>query len=359
MGPRNYTNSSSETMIPKENKVLSSEDTGNKKITSERNPKAADDHPNSAIKDILRFKDDYVTYLHGNWYDLTKFQHPGGPVALSLAYQRDSTVLFESHHPFATNRAYLASVLKPYLITSSTVLKYLNTKYSKILAPSNDYKFDFTYAASTLGIQSPEIVGNTILKGSDVRNIIHSSSSSSSSSLTSVGPSSKKNYPRNSITKNEDGSSSDESDTASDASSTSADVSDDLSSSSSSLTETLPTTTKSMDPFEAEIKDIVYNYFQQQLKQQQSSSFSSPSSPLNFFRSTTMRQITKTTWSRWLQLSFLLFFFIFAGIIPLVQGFWPAIVITPTLGWIWMVNHWHDAAHFALSSKWWINYGKF
>jgi hypothetical protein len=31
------------------------------------------------------------TLIHGEWYDLTRFAHPGGPVALGLAYGRDAT----------------------------------------------------------------------------------------------------------------------------------------------------------------------------------------------------------------------------------------------------------------------------
>ena len=42
------------------------------------------------------------TRIHGEWYDLNAFKHPGGPIALSLAKDRDATVLFESHHLFST-----------------------------------------------------------------------------------------------------------------------------------------------------------------------------------------------------------------------------------------------------------------
>jgi len=38
------------------------------------------------------------TRIHGVWYDFAQFDHPGGPVALNLAKDRDATALFESHH---------------------------------------------------------------------------------------------------------------------------------------------------------------------------------------------------------------------------------------------------------------------
>mmetsp|Transcript_18046 Transcript_18046/g.26832 ORF Transcript_18046/g.26832 Transcript_18046/m.26832 type:complete len:807 (+) Transcript_18046:1599-4019(+) len=45
-----------------------------------------------------RAKDHLYTRIHGVWYDLAGFNHPGGPVALNLSRGRDSTELFESHH---------------------------------------------------------------------------------------------------------------------------------------------------------------------------------------------------------------------------------------------------------------------
>jgi hypothetical protein len=42
------------------------------------------------------------TRIHGTWYDLATFQHPGGPISLSLIKDRDGTVLFKSHHLLST-----------------------------------------------------------------------------------------------------------------------------------------------------------------------------------------------------------------------------------------------------------------
>ena len=44
------------------------------------------------------------TIIHGKRYDLSEFKHPGGTRALSMAYGRDATVLFESHHPFTSRK---------------------------------------------------------------------------------------------------------------------------------------------------------------------------------------------------------------------------------------------------------------
>lgn len=39
--------------------------------------------------------------IHGQYYDLSKFNHPGGPQALQVAEGRDATALYESHHQFS------------------------------------------------------------------------------------------------------------------------------------------------------------------------------------------------------------------------------------------------------------------
>lgn len=59
--------------------------------------------------------DRLLTHIHNKWYDLTKFEHPGGPIALSLIHQRDGTALFESHHPFM-KRDSLMKILSKYEI---------------------------------------------------------------------------------------------------------------------------------------------------------------------------------------------------------------------------------------------------
>lgn len=56
-----------------------------------------------------------LTRIHGQWYDLTTFDHPGGPIAVSLINRRDGTALFESHHPFM-KRSRLMKILTKHRI---------------------------------------------------------------------------------------------------------------------------------------------------------------------------------------------------------------------------------------------------
>jgi len=59
--------------------------------------------------------DRLLSRIHNKWYDLTTFEHPGGPVALTLIHRRDGTALFESHHPFM-KREKLMKILSKYEI---------------------------------------------------------------------------------------------------------------------------------------------------------------------------------------------------------------------------------------------------
>jgi delta11-fatty-acid desaturase len=52
------------------------------------------------------------TRIRGIWYDLAKFEHPGGPVAVNLAKNRDATALFESHHYLITHEKLYATLNK-------------------------------------------------------------------------------------------------------------------------------------------------------------------------------------------------------------------------------------------------------
>lgn len=55
--------------------------------------------------------------IRGVWYDLAKFNHPGGPVALKLAEGRDATAMFESHHLFIEHKK-LYAILNKYKVTN-------------------------------------------------------------------------------------------------------------------------------------------------------------------------------------------------------------------------------------------------
>ena len=53
-----------------------------------------------------------LTKIAGKYYDLSSFRHPGGDTALWHAYGRDATVLFRSHHPFASEQRLAATLAK-------------------------------------------------------------------------------------------------------------------------------------------------------------------------------------------------------------------------------------------------------
>lgn len=63
--------------------------------------------------------------IRGKWYELSKFDHPGGPVALALAEGRDATALFESHH-YLMDHTRLHQVLSKYEVAPE-VAKTLKT----------------------------------------------------------------------------------------------------------------------------------------------------------------------------------------------------------------------------------------
>jgi len=89
----------------------------------------------------------HYTHIHGAWYDLTNFSHPGGPVALSLAYGRDATVLFEQSHVF-TDRARLAALLAP-LRAPPALCAALHARFPRAAAEASC--FDFDAAAQNAG----------------------------------------------------------------------------------------------------------------------------------------------------------------------------------------------------------------
>ncbi|KAL7540477.1 hypothetical protein ACHAWF_006685 [Thalassiosira exigua] len=70
-----------------------------------------------------------LTRIHDKWYDLSTFEHPGGPVALGLAKGRDATALFESHH-YLIPRKKLLKILAKYEVPleASTRLSTQNVR---------------------------------------------------------------------------------------------------------------------------------------------------------------------------------------------------------------------------------------
>jgi len=57
--------------------------------------------------------------IRGVWYDFAQFDHPGGPIALNLAKDRDATALFESHHLLVPNNK-LDSILAKFKVDDET-----------------------------------------------------------------------------------------------------------------------------------------------------------------------------------------------------------------------------------------------
>lgn len=53
--------------------------------------------------------------IHGKWYDMSGYNHPGGPIMLKLGEGRDATAMFEAHHPF-TNRVFIEKLLRKHEI---------------------------------------------------------------------------------------------------------------------------------------------------------------------------------------------------------------------------------------------------
>ena len=66
--------------------------------------------------------DPVYTKIRGKWYDFGQFNHPGGPIALSLVKDRDGTAMFESHH-LLVPRLKLENILKKYQVCESKASK--------------------------------------------------------------------------------------------------------------------------------------------------------------------------------------------------------------------------------------------
>ena len=67
-----------------------------------------------------------ITKIHGKYYDLSGFKHPGGPIQIMLAANRDATALFESHHLFS-DKGKIKQILNKYEIKDPERLKNIDT----------------------------------------------------------------------------------------------------------------------------------------------------------------------------------------------------------------------------------------
>ena len=177
-----------------------------------------------------------ITRIHGRYYDVGTFQHPGGCPALECARDRDATALFESYH--ALHRARPLQTLKQYEVTREQA-----EGPGRFLAEARfgDDPFDWDLTLAS--------------------------------------------------------------------------------------------------PFRRDIVACATRYFEAERKRRNLAS---------------IRAAVKAPPRRWIEIALMGLAF-FASLPFLVQGSWAALVITPVLGWLFVVNFWHDALHFGLSRSWHVN----
>jgi delta11-fatty-acid desaturase len=92
------------------------------------------DHEEPSFNSSLNpFNDRLITKIHNKYYDLSKFSHPGGPIAISLIVNRDGTELFESHHLYSTKD--IDQILSKYELLTPPKVE---------INPSNIYNWELT-----------------------------------------------------------------------------------------------------------------------------------------------------------------------------------------------------------------------
>lgn len=80
-----------------------------------------------------------ITKIHGKYYDLTDFNHPGGDDAIWNSYGRDATVMFEQYHPMV-NKTFLETTLNRYEVPENKIMEA-----KKHLLPDEDNIFQFEF----------------------------------------------------------------------------------------------------------------------------------------------------------------------------------------------------------------------
>ena len=173
-----------------------------------------------------------ITKIHGKYYDLKKFKHPGGLDAIWHSYGRDATSMFEQYHPMV-NQSMLYKILNKYKVSDENIAE---AKTKLLKGEDNVPQFDFN------------------------------------------------------------------------------------------------------SDFAIELKKEVKDYFLKKAKKE----------------STTLRNITKASNSRWL-LIFVLNFMRLICCIWWLSGSWIGLFLSSILSWVGGINTYHDACHFTLSKNWRIN----
>lgn len=239
------------------------------------------------------------THIHGEWYDLTRWgpSHPGGPIALALAHGRDGTVLFEQNHPL-TSREYMLSLMAGFRV-SPQLSAELHARYPKVAGEASCFTF-------SQGLTAPGGEGG-------VRATTTTTTTKRRPRQTPPSPTAHSTGNNHSLSMSSNSSSSSHS-------------------GSPSLT--------LVDAFESDVKGVVREYFQGEAAR----------------RGVSLREATKAPPERWLSVVLLGAGFLGLGAFPLVRGEWWALATAPVLCWLFMVNFWHDASHFAMSTNWVVNW---
>ena len=99
--------------------------------------------------------DEWVTLIHGDWYDLRPFvkSHPGGPIAMRTAAQLDATLLLHSQHSFTDART-LGAILERLRVSDDEQAR-LDAKFPAVVSPPpalDGHEFDLRAAEASLGI---------------------------------------------------------------------------------------------------------------------------------------------------------------------------------------------------------------
>ena len=92
------------------------------------------------------------------------------------------------------------------------------------------------------------------------------------------------------------------------------------------------------DQFEIELKEMGRQYFVQEAKR----------------RGVSFQQATKATPLRWCQVAALAAAYL-VTVPGMLRGEWWTLLVSPFLAWVWLANMYHDACHFSLSTRWWVN----
>ena len=204
---------------------------------------------------------DKVARIHGVWHDLSAFAriHPGGPVALQLAFGRDATVLLHSHHPFTDARR-LGALLEQMRVPPEEQARLDRAFPDAVEQLPEEYAFDLRAAEASLAA-------------------LPAAPAAAAAAAAAT------------------------------------------------------------DAFEEEVKALFRGHFEAEARR----------------RGVTFREATKCPPERWLLSAALFSAAVAFGVLPMLRASPPALLIAPTLLWVWQVNFFHDAAHFALSSSWLTN----